>query len=87
MKCNTRSGGRIVREETRKERLTRPSNFFISPLSEGPILKCDFRLQRLARACKPIYFMGFCRPTESLLRGTVAHATTFVLSDALIHRT
>jgi hypothetical protein len=57
MKSNTRSG-RIVREETRKERLTRPSNFFISPLSEGPILKCDFRLQRLARACKPI-FMGF----------------------------
>jgi hypothetical protein len=28
MKCNTRSG-RIVREETRKERLTRPSNFAI----------------------------------------------------------
>jgi hypothetical protein len=52
MKCNTRSG-RMVREETRKERLTRPSNFIISPLSEGPILKCDFRLQRLARACKP----------------------------------
>ena len=55
MKCNTRSG-RIVREETRKERLTRPSNFVISPLSEGPILKCDFTLQRLARACKRIYF-------------------------------
>ena len=54
MKCNTRSG-RIVREETRKERLTRPSNFFISPLSEGPILKCDFTLQRLARACKRIF--------------------------------
>ena len=69
MKCNTRSG-RIVREETRKERLTRPSNFFISPLSEGPILKCDFRLQRLARACKPIYFMhfmGFCRQSEPFI--------------------
>jgi hypothetical protein len=58
MKCNTRSG-RIVREETRKERLTRPSNFVISPLSEGPILKCDFTLQRLARACKRIYLTAF----------------------------
>ena len=89
MKCITRSG-RIVREETRKERLTRPSNFAISPLSEGPILKCIFTLQRLARACKPNYFMhfmGFSRQSEPLLRGTVAHATTFVLSDALIHRT
>jgi hypothetical protein len=31
MKCNTRSG-RIIREETRKERLTRPSNFAISTI-------------------------------------------------------
>ena len=31
MKCNTRSG-RIIREETRKERLTRPSNLFISTI-------------------------------------------------------
>ena len=71
MKCNTRSG-RIGREETRKERLTRPSNFFISPLSEGPILKCDFRLQRLARACKPIYFMGFVG-NPSLYYGELLH--------------
>jgi hypothetical protein len=86
MKCNTRSG-RIVREETRKERLTRPSNFVISPLSEGPILKCDFTLQRLARACKRIYLTAFCRQSAPLFRRTVAHATNFVLSDALIDRT
>jgi hypothetical protein len=31
MKCDTRSG-RIIREETRKERLTRPSNLAISTI-------------------------------------------------------
>jgi hypothetical protein len=78
MKCNTRSG-RIVREETRKERLTRPSTFFISPLSEGPILKCDFRLQRLARACKLIYFMGFCRQSEPFIARSCCTCHSFCI--------
>jgi len=71
MKCNTRSG-RIGREETRKERLTRPSNFIISPLSEGPILKCDFRLQRLAGSCKAHLFPIFVG-NPSLYYGELLH--------------
>src|SRR5215510_2296148 len=86
MKCNTRSG-RIIREETRKERLTRPSNFIISPLSEGPILKCDFRLQRIASSCKPNPTHVFCSQSKPFIPENCCTCHLFVLNDALKYPT
>ena len=83
MKCNTRSG-RIIREETRKERLTRPSNFVISTIRRPhtevyPYTTTD-------KAClQDQSFRAFFGRDPSLSREKpVAHATSFVLSDALI---
>lgn len=67
MDCKTRSG-RIVREEARKERLTRPSTPVICSLSEGPILKCGLNLHAQQPSCK-----GFLCERQTEKRSKLLH--------------
>jgi hypothetical protein len=84
MKYNTRSG-RIIREETRKERLTRPSNLVISTIRRPhtEVYGEGTTYRWLLQAPPPAVFFGRTKP---LFKGkAVAHSAAFVLSDALMH--
>jgi hypothetical protein len=83
MKCNTRSG-RIIREETRKERLTRPSNFAISTIRRPHTEVYRYTTTDRARLQARLFHAFSARNPSLFGEKTVAHATGFVLSDALI---
>jgi hypothetical protein len=71
MKCNTRSG-RIIREETRKERLTRPSNFAIStirrPHTDVYLYTTTYRVSLQDQS-----YFGLLRQSKSFLGRKLLH--------------
>ena len=84
MKCTHALVG-IVREETRKERLTRPSNFAIFTIRRPHTEVYPYTTTDRQRLQGQLFRVFFRRNPSLSREKAVAHVATFVLSDALMH--